>query len=149
MVRKRNTVTFDMLNKYYFWNREVANEAKNSISNQKRIVNLNGNNKNITRFTKALSYSTIINIWTDVFPGLTRIFWILQYLSRKRSVRHEIFLTTQYKHYMYSMVPQNVWVTIPSWMCSLQSPKSVNLTWPCASNSIFSGFKSLQKYWNF
>lgn len=30
--------------------------------------------------------------------------------------------------YIYSIVPQNVWVTIPSWMCSLQRPKSVSFT---------------------
>lgn len=45
--------------------------------------------------------------------------------------------------YMYSIVPQKVWVTIPSWMCSLHKPKSVNLTCPWASNKMFSGFKSL------
>lgn len=32
--------------------------------------------------------------------------------------------------YMYSMVPQKVWVTAPSWIDSLQSPKSVSLMWP-------------------
>lgn len=32
--------------------------------------------------------------------------------------------------YMYSIVPQNVCVTVPSWMDSLHSPKSVNFTWP-------------------
>lgn len=32
--------------------------------------------------------------------------------------------------YMYSMVPQKVWVTTPSWMDSLHSPKSVSLMWP-------------------
>lgn len=31
---------------------------------------------------------------------------------------------------MYSMVPQKVWVTVPSWIDSLHSPKSVNFTWP-------------------
>lgn len=29
--------------------------------------------------------------------------------------------------HMYSMVPQKVWVTAPSWMDSLHSPKSVSL----------------------
>ena len=28
------------------------------------------------------------------------------------------------------MVPQKVWVTAPSWIDSLQSPKSVSLMWP-------------------
>ena len=32
--------------------------------------------------------------------------------------------------HMYSMVPQKVWVTAPSWMDSLHSPKSVNLICP-------------------
>lgn len=32
--------------------------------------------------------------------------------------------------YMYSMVPQKVWVTASSWTDSLQSPKSVSLMWP-------------------
>lgn len=32
--------------------------------------------------------------------------------------------------HMYSMVPQKVWVTAPSWMDSLHSPKSVSLMWP-------------------
>lgn len=32
--------------------------------------------------------------------------------------------------YMYSMVPQKVWVTVPSWMDSLHRPKSVSFTWP-------------------
>lgn len=32
--------------------------------------------------------------------------------------------------YMYSMVPQKVWVTVPSWIDSLHSPKSVSFTWP-------------------
>lgn len=32
--------------------------------------------------------------------------------------------------YMYSMVPQKVWVTASSWIDSLQSPKSVSLMWP-------------------
>ena len=32
--------------------------------------------------------------------------------------------------YMYSMVPQKVWVTAPSWIDSLQRPKSVSLMWP-------------------
>lgn len=32
--------------------------------------------------------------------------------------------------YMYSIVPQKVWVTVPSWMDSLHRPKSVNFTWP-------------------
>lgn len=32
--------------------------------------------------------------------------------------------------YMYSIVPQNVWVTLSSNIDSLHSPKSVNLTWP-------------------
>jgi len=36
----------------------------------------------------------------------------------------------RYKTYMYSMVPQNVCVSEPSWIDSLQSPKSVNFTWP-------------------
>lgn len=31
---------------------------------------------------------------------------------------------------MYSIVPQKVWVIVPSWMDSLQRPKSVNFTWP-------------------
>lgn len=43
------------------------------------------------------------------------------------------------------MVPQKVQAVIPSWICSLQRPKSVNLTWPCASSKTFSGFKSLRK----
>lgn len=29
--------------------------------------------------------------------------------------------------HMYSMVPQKVWVTAPSWMDSLHNPKSVSL----------------------
>lgn len=45
---------------------------------------------------------------------------------------------------MYSMVPQNVWVTAPSCICSLHNPKSVNLIWPSESNKTFSGFKSLK-----
>ena len=32
--------------------------------------------------------------------------------------------------HMYSMVPQNVCVMDPSWMDSLQRPKSVSFTWP-------------------
>lgn len=32
--------------------------------------------------------------------------------------------------HMYSMVPQKVWVTAPSWMDSLHSPKSVSLMCP-------------------
>lgn len=32
--------------------------------------------------------------------------------------------------HMYSMVPQKVWVTVPSWIDSLHNPKSVNFTWP-------------------
>jgi len=32
--------------------------------------------------------------------------------------------------YMYSMVPQKVWVIDPSWMDSLHRPKSVSFTWP-------------------
>lgn len=32
--------------------------------------------------------------------------------------------------YMYSMVPQKVWVTVPSWMDSLHRPKSVSFTCP-------------------
>lgn len=32
--------------------------------------------------------------------------------------------------YMYSMVPQKVWVTAPSWIDSLHRPKSVSLMWP-------------------
>ena len=43
---------------------------------------------------------------------------------------------------MYSMVPQKVWVTAPSWMASLQRPKSVNLMCPLKSRRMFSGFKS-------
>lgn len=31
---------------------------------------------------------------------------------------------------MYSMVPQKVWVTVPSWMDSLHRPKSVSFTCP-------------------
>lgn len=31
---------------------------------------------------------------------------------------------------MYSIVPQKVWVTVPSWMDSLHRPKSVNFTCP-------------------
>lgn len=31
---------------------------------------------------------------------------------------------------MYSIVPQKVWVTVPSWMDSLHRPKSVSLTCP-------------------
>lgn len=32
--------------------------------------------------------------------------------------------------YMYSIVPQKVWVTVPSWMDSLHRPKSVSFTCP-------------------
>lgn len=32
--------------------------------------------------------------------------------------------------YMYSMVPQKVWVYVPSWMDSLHRPKSVSFTCP-------------------
>lgn len=33
------------------------------------------------------------------------------------------------------MVPQKVWVTVPSWMDSLHRPKSVNFTWPGQNQS--------------
>ncbi len=47
-----------------------------------------------------------------------------------RAVKKNYFLKIQknFLAHMYSMVPQKVCVTIPSWICSLQSPKSVNLT---------------------
>lgn len=45
--------------------------------------------------------------------------------SNKRDSLCAIFVT-----YMYSMVPQKVWVTVPSWMDSLHRPKSVNFTCP-------------------
>lgn len=48
--------------------------------------------------------------------------------------------------YMYSIVPQKVCVTLPSWICSLQSPKSVSFTWPWASRRMFSGFRSLKAH---
>lgn len=32
--------------------------------------------------------------------------------------------------HMYSIVPQKVCVTVPSWMDSLHNPKSVSFTWP-------------------
>ncbi len=40
-----------------------------------------------------------------------------------------------YVTYMYSIVPQKVWVTVPSWMDSLHRPKSVNFTCPRETQS--------------
>ena len=47
---------------------------------------------------------------------------------------------------MYSIVPQNVWVTVPSWMDSLHSPKSVNFTWPGRKNNNMSSYFPLSQH---
>lgn len=57
--------------------------------------------------------------------------------------KKNIFISLKRNTYIYSIVPQKVWVSIPSLMCSLHKPKSVNLTCPWASNKIFSGLRSL------
>lgn len=72
------------------------------------------------------------------WPLLVKISGALKIVCLSKQNNHQGRLIV----YIYSIVPQNVCVTMPSWMCSLHKPKSVSLTCPCASNKMFSGFKS-------
>lgn len=55
---------------------------------------------------------------------------------RRRRVKQEAWMSwcvcksSNCLPYMYSIVPQKVWVTVPSWMDSLHRPKSVSFTCP-------------------
>lgn len=56
--------------------------------------------------------------------------------QRRRRVKPEAWMcwcvckSSDCLPYMYSIVPQKVWVTVPSWMDSLHRPKSVSFTCP-------------------
>lgn len=58
-------------------------------------------------------------------------------------VTQSFIFYTSYVSVCKLILPQNVCVTPSSLISSLQRPKSVSTTCPCASSRIFSGFKSL------
>lgn len=61
--------------------------------------------------------------------GKDTIYWIFSpeaEEAQRTDTNNSLFFVA----YMYSMVPQKVCVTVPSWMDSLQRPKSVNFTCP-------------------